>query len=156
MAHHRIIQLHLRNEGTIGRAIRVGKEQTTVVSRDSHILVTGVNDSPHQLKFVPGFMRAGIKYFIGRVRQAAGVMFQRIFGVLIVGSVGQQPAVFRVGLEQQSEQDTEGDSVGAGQIFTGLVVQPFQFFSHRYRQFGDGLHVDALPQAIPQAHRVVA
>ena len=76
MAHHRIIQPHLRNEGAIGGTLRVGKEQTTVVSGNPHDGVTGVDDSPHQHKFVPGFVGAGIKHFFGRVRQVAGVLFQ--------------------------------------------------------------------------------
>ena len=75
-AHHLIIQFHSCNEGAIGGTLRVGKEQTTVVSGNPHVFVTGVDDSPHQHKFVPGFVGAGIKHFFGRVRQVAGVLFQ--------------------------------------------------------------------------------
>ena len=88
MAHHRIIQPHVRNEGAIGRTIRIGKEQATVVSWNFHDGVTGVDDPPHQQKFVPDFMRAGVKHFLRRIRHFTGVPFQRIFAVLFVGSVG--------------------------------------------------------------------
>ena len=36
------------------------------------------------------------------------------------------------------------------------LIQMLQFLCYGYRQFGNGLHVDALAQAIAQAHCVVA
>ena len=83
-----------------------------------------------------------------QVRVGGEVAGQRLDGVPVVAGVAavrEEPAVFRVGEEQQPEQDQQGPVVGLGQICVGVRAHPRGDCKGKS---GHHVLVDALPQPL--------